>query len=839
MKFREYLKEQVFRKKLERNPCLVIYDVPRRYREVARELTSLTCRVIEVAEQVIEPREAAIQALQDLANGNITHLVLWIAAKAPADDRARQKDLFAVFGLVGSIFPAEDDSETLKALCSRAYSNHKADIAHLFENNEPTFAMIDALEGGGKYPQLNALLQTTSSKDIILRLLMKETDQKLNNQKGWVAETRIFVNEMLGHTLQTRGETRSSISHELWRLILISEFAFDCQEELPTDLYNVPKANISAKDLIFDLCNDLRQHNDYRTTYLETATKIEQEYNLKELCQRMKKLGLRDTFAFEEQAFFAQAVDTILSGNLEQAQQIATGRENSVWRNQNDDAKVRWDVLKTVLELIIVATNLPGDQNANLTGMVTNYANHWRNLDRCHRELEQIMARGVSGDEIGLESLVLYARKIFRDAMDPIQANFIKKVREEGWAPAGGPFLRNNQIFDKVVKPLLDANERVGYMLLDSLRMELGVELGKLLQQQFSVEVKTVWAQLPTYTEVGMASLMPEAGSQLKMIAQGDTLVTTLGGKPATDPKTRFAYLKVLRGDRCSDMELDTLTELKKPKVEDKIQLLVVRSYELDSTAHASTSGALNSLPGLLRKVQRGIRKLAEMGFTKVIIATDHGFLLIPESGPGQTVNRPQGQWLVQKTRCQLGKGIEDSGNVLFSVGHIGLSADCLHYAVPKTLALYEKGESYSHEGLSLQEAVLPCLIVDTKDWVAPKAEKIKLEVSYKQGRTKSITSRIPLLELKSPGQGNLFEPKPVEVSVDVVDVKNGNSVGEVTSGSTVNMATKCIRIEPGQTVSFSVRMETNFEGSFKVRVIDPSTQVVFSELTLETNYLS
>ena len=52
-------------------------------------------------------------------------------------------------------------------------------------------------------------------------------------------------------------------------------------------------------------------------------------------------------------------------------------------------------------------------------------------------------------------------------------------------------------------------------------------------------------------------------------------------------------------------------------------------------------------------------------------------------------------------------------------------------------------------------------------------------------------------------------------------------------------MATKCIRFEPGQTVSFSVRMETNFEGSFKVRVIDPSTQVVFSELTLETNYLS
>ena len=837
MKFREYLRDQVFRKKLERNPCLVIYDAPGRYREVARELAGSKCKVIEIAEEVIEPREEAIQALQDLAKGKITQLVLWIAAKAPADDRARQKDLFAVFGLVGSLFPM-GDGETLQALCNRAYPNHTADIARLFGSNEPTFAMIDSLEGGSKYPHLYALLQTSSSKDLILRLLMKESDQKLKDQTGWVKEAKSFVQEMLGYTLKPKGETRAIIGNELWRLLLVSEFAFDCQEPLPKELHHIPMANFSAKDLIFDLCNDLRQHNDYRSTYLETAAKVEEEYGLKERCSHMRKLGMRDTFAFEERLFFTQAVDFVLADNLEDAEKITKGRENSVWRNQNDDAKVRWDVLKTVLELITVAKNLPGDQNANLTGLVGNYANHWRNLDRCYRELEQIMARGFTEDDAGMNKLVISARKTYRAAMDPIQANFINKVKEEGWAPAGSPFLRNSQIFDKVVKPLLDANERVGYMLLDSLRMELGVELGKLLQQQFSVEVKTVWAQLPTYTEVGMASLMPEAASQLKMIVQGDTLVTTLGGTPATEPKTRFAYLKGFWGDRCSDMELDTLTELKKPKVEDKIRLLLVRSYELDSTAHASTSGALNTLPGLLRKVQQGVHRLAEMGFTKVIIATDHGFLLIPESGPGQTVTRPAGKWLVQKTRCQLGKGVEDSGNVLFSVGHIGLTADCTHYAVPKTLALYTKGESYTHEGLSLQEAVLPCMIVDLRGWAKSKPEKIKLEVSYKQGKKSTITTQIPSLELRYPGQADLFASKPIEVAVEVTDALNGNQVGEVSSGSSVNMATKCIRIEALQTVSFSVRMEPNFEGSFKVRVIDPSTQVVFSELTLKTDYL-
>ena len=129
-------------------------------------------------------------------------------------------------------------------------------------------------------------------------------------------------------------------------------------------------------------------------------------------------------------------------------------------------------------------------------------------------------------------------------------------------------------------------------------------------------------------------------------------------------------------------------------------------------------------------------------------------------------------------------------------------------------------------------------MIVDLRGWAKSKPEKIKLEVSYKQGKKSTITTQIPSLELKYPGQADLFASKPIEVAVEVTDALNGNQVGEVSSGSSVNMATKCIRIEALQTVSFSVRMEPDFEGSFKVRVIDPSTQVVFSELTLKTDYL-
>ena len=81
--------------------------------------------------------------------------------------------------------------------------------------------------------------------------------------------------------------------------------------------------------------------------------------------------------------------------------------------------------------------------------------------------------------------------------------------------------LWNCQVFSKVVAPSLEAGERVAYFLVDSLRYELGVELEKQLSDKMQVTLQTVCAQLPTYTEVGMASLMPDAESALKLVLEG------------------------------------------------------------------------------------------------------------------------------------------------------------------------------------------------------------------------------------------------------------------------------------------------------------------------------
>jgi hypothetical protein len=154
-----------------------------------------------------------------------------------------------------------------------------------------------------------------------------------------------------------------------------------------------------------------------------------------------------------------------------------------------------------------------------------------------------------------------------------------------------------------------------------------------------------------------MASLMPEADTNLFLANKDGKLVTTLAGSVTTAPASRLAYLQSRKGDLCADVELDYLVQSgKKLKLPDKVRLLIVRSRDLDSIAHESPHQVLQIIPKLIRQIIKAISKLEALGFQKAVIATDHGFILVHDQEAGHVVPKPAGEWLVEKCRCLLGQ---------------------------------------------------------------------------------------------------------------------------------------------------------------------------------------
>ena len=838
MNIADFIQEEIFRRRTQEHSCLVVYDPARRYRELALELQSERFRVIDVSKSVVEQRELANEAFADLSDGRIHQLVIWIPCAKPVDADARQRDPFAVFGLIGSEFPA-GDGDAYAALCRRAKPDHIAEINRLFADGEPSFEIVDALDQGGSWPKLKTLLGANSPKEILIGLLVPRAEQEtaLKTDATWVAEAREFLQRNLGHRLKTKGQTRASIADELWRVLLLSEFAFDAGSHLPVSLDTVAKAGPEAKDLVYDTCDDLRSHDDYKHAYTTTAIEVEKEFDLPERCREMTYLGERDTFAFEERFYLKALANAALKSDIEKAKTIHERRKKSIWLG-HEERVAEWSLAARALDLLEATTRLNTPRFTTLESIVHGYALTWRELDRHHRQLEQAVNEW-QGDHAELDALVLRARSEYFRVVEALQTEFVRLVKAEGWPATGSQLIWNNQVFSKMVAPALDAGERVAYFLVDSLRYELGVELEKQLSDKQPVALATVCAQLPTYTEVGMASLMPDAQSELRLVTKNGAVVTTLGGEPATNPATRLHYLQSRKGDQCSDVSLENLVGRGKPKIPDKTRLLVVRTHDLDTIAHGSPRQVLQMIPNLVRQIIRGIGKVTEMGFDRAIVATDHGFVLIHEQAAGDVAPRPKGKWLVEKGRCMLGSGQEDSANVVMKREDVGIPGDFENYAVPKALVPYSRGELYYHEGLSLQECVLPCLNIPLKT-EGKKDKKValpQLTLSYRQGKADRITSRRPVIDVSWP-EGSLFpEEHETEVGIEAVDSK-GASVGSVGTGQAINAATGGVRIRPGAAIAVGLRMDDNFVGSFTVRAFDPKTNIGLGDLALKTDYL-
>ena len=102
-----------------------------------------------------------MRALRDLTEGKIHQLIVWLPTRKPESDEDRQGDPFSVLGRIGAEFP-DGDADDYPALCRAAKPDHVVEINKLFEQGEPSFDTVDALDQGGAWPKLKTARQNLS-----------------------------------------------------------------------------------------------------------------------------------------------------------------------------------------------------------------------------------------------------------------------------------------------------------------------------------------------------------------------------------------------------------------------------------------------------------------------------------------------------------------------------------------------------------------------------------------------------------------------------------------------------------------------------------------------------
>jgi hypothetical protein len=751
-------------------------------------------------------------------------MLVYVPFAAPLTRQEQLMDPFYIFSFGGSFFP-NDAADKFENLCKACFVDKEQKITELFAQEVPDFDTLDALGGGNTWVKLQTLTGGKSEKEIVLALLAPTVKQQeaLTKDKTWYNEYKAIAS-MTG--LQTKEKNYLAVQNELWRFLLFSEFVFDLPIELPATLKNIPMAKTAVKSLVMEICKSLRNNKHCEDLYIEKAEEVAKQLGLAELFKNEYELGEIITFAFEDNTYFYHFTDLLINSKMEEAKEIIVHIKENIWLHHDEERRRYWKMAELGLALIEL-TSRKIKTTSLLKIAIEQYTNSDYKIDQLQRRFEKI-AIEVLEDNKALADLKQTVRKEYSKYTEKNQKQFQELLQIEHWPVEG--LLSNIQVFSKHIQPLLKSKTKTAYLFVDALRFELAKELEENIEKYFNVQVTTSCAYLPTVTKFGMAALLPEAENQLTLNEHKGSLEAFMGDKVLLSLTQRRDYLKEKLGDLCDIITLDKLVSSPIPDTD----LLIVTTNEIDNAGENMASNALLAMQQALQNLIKGLNLLKQKGYEKIVIATDHGFVLHPTFQSGDNVTKPAGDWLMTKSRSLAGSGATPDYGIGLSPAEIGLKSDIKNFVFLKNYAVFEKNTTYFHEGISLQENIVPVMVLTAHK--SKKEKTVQVNIAYKGKGSGIITTRTPSVEISCFIEGEFgFEP----IMVRMEAIADEHIVGKSGFSEYVNEVSNLLEIVPGQAYKIPLEMNSDFEGNFEVRLSDPVTNKTYASITLQTDYIS
>ena len=360
------------------------------------------------------------------------------------------------------------------------------------------------------------------------------------------------------------------------------------------------------------------------------------------------------------------------------------------------------------------------------TEAVQGYVRHWYKLDQLYRQY--IYALKVSGQTSLLNSLTEQVENLYTNRfLLPLNNEWQRHVDAmDKWLIPDVPKQRN--FYSKWVKRYTDDNKKICVIISDAFRFEAGEEMqGRIRQEdRYQADLEFVLSSLPSYTQLGMASLLPTGANDDSLGLADDKTGTVYYGEQSTQgTQNRDKWLKQAVNERATAvlakdvMEMTIAESRELLKANDVIYLYHNR---IDHTGDKmqSEGEAFEATERTFDDLLRLIKKLANANANNILITADHGFIYQnrPIEDSDFLSSDVSGDVLYRDRRFLLGKDLAaGDGFKAFDADQLGLAGD-VGALIPKgiqRLRLQGSGSRFVHGGASLQEVVVPVIKINKK----------------------------------------------------------------------------------------------------------------------------
>jgi uncharacterized protein (TIGR02687 family) len=348
------------------------------------------------------------------------------------------------------------------------------------------------------------------------------------------------------------------------------------------------------------------------------------------------------------------------------------------------------------------------------------YVGSWYKLDQLYRKF--IFHMKKSGQASLLSSL-------YDSIENRYSTNFVLKVNDlwqdqiaglSEWAFPG--YERQQDFYRNQASEYRRRDQKVAVIISDALRYEVAEECLREIRKlnRFDADLKPMISALPSYTQLGMAALLPN--KSLEILEKGGEVSSFDQSTVGTANRGKI-LAKGRDGDRTKAMKAENFMNLRADEGKDLFRENdVVYIYHNRIDAVGDKLQTEDRLPeaaeDTIEDLTKLVKKLTSANFSNIIITADHGFLYQhrPLDESSYSVAEPASdEILVRNRRFVVGRGFtQTDGLKLWKPDQLGLGGD-LEVAVPNSvnrLRLSGSGSRFVHGGASLQEVIVPVLRV-------------------------------------------------------------------------------------------------------------------------------
>ncbi|PZO46776.1 MAG: BREX-1 system phosphatase PglZ type A [Phormidesmis priestleyi] len=312
----------------------------------------------------------------------------------------------------------------------------------------------------------------------------------------------------------------------------------------------------------------------------------------------------------------------------------------------------------------------------SMTNGIKQYCQSWFRIDQLYRKFTFHVRQSAKPPL--MEALTEQIENLYSN-------NYLLKVNDrwqtlvdamDKWEVPSIPLQRT--FFYRWVQPFLNKGKKVCVIISDAMRYEVGEELTTLIRQEdrYDAEIEAALSMLPSYTQLGMAALLPN--QELAITDSKDAAVNVDGISSRGTENRKKILNKAQKATAVLAKDLMKMNRNDSRELFREHAVVYVYHNHIDHTGKRdSAERVFAAAEETLAELIGAVKKLTNANASNIIVTADHGFIYqdkpIPESD--FTSCEADGDHIFYRDRrFVLGRGLKEAAGLRkFSSANLGL----------------------------------------------------------------------------------------------------------------------------------------------------------------------